>query len=222
MSDFSLWDIYRNLLLALRWTVGLSLIAFIGGGIVGAILLVMRLSHRRWLQTIVVIYVNLFQGTPLLMQLFLTYFGLALFGIDTTPLVAVSLCLTLYASAYLTDIWRGSVESISKQQWEASASLALSFGEQLRYVILPQAVRVAIAPTVGFMVQAVKATALASVIGFVELTRSGQIIANATFSPFLVYGSVALLYFILCFPLSLWSRYLEKQVMRGADNHDRN
>jgi len=221
MSDFSLWDIYRNLLLALRWTVGLSLIAFIGGGIVGAILLVMRLSHRRWLQTIVVIYVNLFQGTPLLMQLFLTYFGLALFGIDTTPLVAASLCLTLYASAYLTDIWRGSVESISKQQWEASASLALSFGEQLRYVILPQAVRVAIAPTVGFMVQALKATALASVIGFVELTRSGQIIANATFSPFLVYGSVALLYFILCFPLSLWSRYLEKQVMRGADNHDR-
>jgi len=221
MSDFSLWDIYRNLLLALRWTVGLSLIAFIGGGIVGAILLIMRLSHRRWLQTIVVIYVNLFQGTPLLMQLFLTYFGLALFGIDTTPLVAASLCLTLYASAYLTDIWRGSVESISKQQWEASASLALSFGEQLRYVILPQAVRVAIAPTVGFMVQAVKATALASVIGFVELTRSGQIIANATFSPFLVYGSVALLYFILCFPLSLWSRYLEKQVMRGADNHDR-
>ena len=221
MSDFSLWDIYRNLLLALRWTVGLSLIAFIGGGVVGVILLVMRLSHRRWLQTIVVIYVNLFQGTPLLMQLFLTYFGLALFGIDTTPLVAASLCLTLYASAYLTDIWRGSVESISKQQWEASASLALSFGEQLRYVILPQAVRVAIAPTVGFMVQAVKATALASVIGFVELTRSGQIIANATFSPFLVYGSVALLYFILCFPLSLWSRYLEKQVMRGADNHDR-
>lgn len=221
MSDFSLWDIYRNLLLALRWTAGLSLIAFIGGGIVGSILLVMRLSHRRWLRSIVVVYVNLFQGTPLLMQLFLTYFGLALFGIDTTPLVAASLCLTLYASAYLTDIWRGSVESISKQQWEASASLALSFGEQLRYVILPQAVRVAIAPTVGFMVQAVKATALASVIGFVELTRSGQIISNATFSPFLVYGSVALLYFILCFPLSLWSRHLEKHLMHGADNYDR-
>lgn len=220
MSDFSLWDIYRNLLLALRWTVGLSLIAFIGGGIVGGILLVMRLSHRRWLQILAVIYVNLFQGTPLLMQLFLTYFGLALFGIETTPLFAASLCLTLYASAYLSDIWRGSVESISRQQWEASASLALSFGEQLRYVILPQAVRVAIAPTVGFMVQAVKATALASVIGFVELTRSGQIISNATLSPFLVYGSVAVLYFVLCFPLSLWSRYLEKRIMRGAESHD--
>ena len=220
MSDFSLWDIYRNLLLAARWTVGLSLIAFIGGGLVGGVILLLRLSHRRWVQWIAILYVNIFQGTPLLMQLFLTYFGLPLLGIDTSPLFAASLCLTLYASAYLADIWRGCVASIPHQQWEASASLALSFGEQLRYVILPQAVRVAIAPTVGFMVQAVKATALASVIGFVELTRTGQIIANATFSPFLVYGSVALLYFVLCFPLSWWSRSLEKHAMRGADSHD--
>lgn len=220
MSDFTLWDIFRNLLLALRWTVGLSAIAFVGGGIVGAVLLVMRLSHRRWLQWLVILYVHLFQGTPLLMQLFLTYFGLALFGINTTPLFAAGLCLTLYASAFLTDIWRGSVESIPRQQWEASASLALSFGEQLRYVILPQSFRLAVAPTVGFLVQAVKATALASVIGFVELTRAGQIISNATFAPFLVYGSVAVLYFILCFPLSWWSRYLEKQFTPGADRHD--
>ncbi|WP_203521712.1 amino acid ABC transporter permease [Sodalis ligni] len=220
MSDFTLWDIFRNLLLALRWTVGLSAIAFVGGGIVGALLLIMRLSHRRWLQWLVILYVNLFQGTPLLMQLFLTYFGLALFGINTTPLFAASICLTLYASAYLTDIWRGSVESIPRQQWEASASLALSFGEQLRYVILPQSFRLALAPTVGFLVQAIKATALASVIGFVELTRSGQIISNATFSPFLVYGSVALLYFVLCFPLSWWSRHLEKQLTRGANRHE--
>ncbi|QWA13323.1 amino acid ABC transporter permease [Sodalis ligni] len=220
MSDFTLWDIFRNLLLALRWTVGLSAIAFVGGGIVGALLLIMRLSHRRWLQWLVILSVNLFQGTPLLMPLFLTYFGLALSGINTTPLFAASICLTLYASAYLTDIWRGSVESIPRQQWEASASLALSFGEQLRYVILPQSFRLALAPTVGFLVQAIKATALASVIGFVELTRSGQIISNATFSPFLVYGSVALLYFVLCFPLSWWSRHLEKQLTRGANRHE--
>ncbi|MEQ9862989.1 amino acid ABC transporter permease [Pectobacterium cacticida] len=220
MSDFTLWDIYRNLLLALRWTVGLSAIAFIGGGIVGGILLVLRLSKRAWLQRFVVLYINLFQGTPLLLQLFLTYFGLGLFGIETSPLFAASICLTLYASAFLTEIWRGSVNAIARQQWEAAASLALSFGEQLRYVILPQALRIAIAPTVGFMVQAVKATALASVIGFVELTRSGQIIANATFSPFLVYGSVAILYFILCFPLSWWSRHLEKRLNRGGQRHD--
>ncbi len=220
MSDFTLWDIFRNLLLALRWTLGLSAIAFVGGGIVGAILLIMRLSRRRWLRWLVILYVNVFQGTPLLMQLFLTYFGLALFGINTTPLLAASICLTLYASAFLAEIWRGSVESIPRQQWEASASLALSFGEQLRYVILPQSFRLALAPTVGFLVQAVKSTALASVIGFVELTRSGQIISNATFSPFLVYGSVALLYFLLCFPLSWWSRHLEQQLTRGADRHE--
>ncbi|RLM28100.1 amino acid ABC transporter permease [Brenneria alni] len=220
MSDFSLWDIYRNLLLALRWTVGLSAIAFIGGGIVGGILLVWRLSCGVWTQRLVAAYVNLFQGTPLLMQLFLTYFGLGLLGIETPPLFAASLCLTLYASAFLTEIWRGSVAAIPRQQWEAATSLALSFSEQLRYVILPQAMRLAIAPTVGFMVQAVKATALASVIGFVELTRSGQIISNATFAPFLVYGSVALLYFILCFPLSLWSRHLEKHLTRGSTGHD--
>lgn len=217
MSDFSLWDIYRNLLLALRWTIGLSAIAFVGGGVVGGLLLVLRLSGWRTAGYFVRGYVQLFQGTPLLLQLFLVYFGLAIIGINTSPLFTASLCLTLYASAYLTEIWRGSVEAIPRQQWEAAQSLALNFREQLRYIILPQALRVSIAPTVGFLVQAIKNTALASVIGFVELTRSGQIIANATFSPFLVYGSVALFYFFLCFPLSMWSRHLEQRLSRRTN-----
>ncbi|AKH20638.1 amino acid ABC transporter permease [Sedimenticola thiotaurini] len=216
MIDFSLWDIYRNLLLALRWTIGLSAIAFIGGGVVGGILLILRLSSSRVANFFVRTYVQLFQGTPLLLQLFLVYFGLPMIGIDTSPLLTACLCLTLYASAYLTEIWRGSVESIPRQQWEAAQSLALNFREQLRHIILPQALRIAIAPTVGFLVQAIKNTALASVIGFVELTRSGQIISNATFSPFLVYGSVALFYFFLCFPLSMWSRHLEQRLSRRA------
>lgn len=217
MSDFSLWDIYRNLLLALRWTVGLSAIAFIGGGVVGGLLLVLRLSGSRIAGYFVRGYVQLFQGTPLLLQLFLVYFGLAIVGINTSPLFTASFCLTLYASAYLTEIWRGSVEAIPRQQWEAAQSLALNFREQLRYIILPQALRVAIAPTVGFLVQAIKNTALASVIGFVELTRAGQIISNATFSPFLIYGSVALFYFFLCFPLSIWSRHLEQRLSRRTN-----
>lgn len=217
MSDFSLWDIYRNLLLAPRWTVGLSAIAFIGGGVVGGLLLVLRLSGSRIASYFVRGYVQLFQGTPLLLQLFLVYFGLAIAGINTSPLFTASFCLTLYASAYLTEIWRGSVEAIPRQQWEAAQSLALNFREQLRYIILPQALRVAIAPTVGFLVQAIKNTALASVIGFVELTRAGQIISNATFSPFLIYGSVALFYFFLCFPLSIWSRHLEQRLSRRTN-----
>lgn len=214
MFEFTLWDIARNLLLAMRWTIGLSLIAFIGGGVLGALLVVVRLTGNRFMRGLVMLYVQLFQGTPLLLQLFLVYFGLSMFGIETTPLVAASVCLTLYASAYLTEIWRGGIESIERGQWEASSSLALSFGEQMRYVILPQAVRVGIAPTVGFMVQVVKATALTSVIGFVEMTRAGQIITNATFQPFFIYGSVALMYFALCFPLSWYSRVLEQKLRR--------
>ena len=212
MVEFSLWDILRNLLLALRWTVVLSLIAFVGGGVVGALLLFLRLSGGRLAERLIGLYVQLFQGTPLLMQLFLAYFGIALFGIEVSAWTAASVALTLYTSAFLTEIWRGCVAAIPKGQWEASGSLALSFGEQMRHVILPQATRIAIAPTVGFLVQVIKGTALASVIGFVELTKAGSMISNATFKPFVVFSCVALLYFALCFPVSLYAKNLERKI----------
>jgi len=211
MSDFSIWDILRNLLMALRWTVVLSLIAFVGGGAVGALLLFLRLSGGRAAERLIGFYVQVFQGTPLLMQLFLAYFGIALFGIDVSAWTAASVALTLYTSAFLTEIWRGCVASIPKGQWEAAGSLAMSFGEQMRHVILPQAVRIAVAPTVGFLVQVIKGTALASVIGFVELTKAGSMISNATFKPFVVFSCVALLYFVLCFPVSLYAKNLERK-----------
>ena len=212
MVDFSLWDILRNLLLAARWTIVLSLIAFVGGGLIGLLLLVLRTIPSRLLQRLVAGYVQLFQGTPLLMQLFLAYFGLALFGFDTSAWFAAAAALTLYSSAFLVEIWHGCVRSVPKGQWEAAQSLALSFGEQLRHIILPQAARVAVAPTVGFLVQVVKGTALASVIGFVELTKAGTLITNATFQPFLVYSLVALLYFAICYPISAYSRVLERKL----------
>lgn len=209
MVEFTLWDIVRNLLLALRWTVALSAIAFAGGGLVGGLLLTLRLGLGSGTRRVISLYVQLFQGTPLLMQLFLAYFGLALLGLEVSAWTAAALALTLYTSAYLVEIWRGCVEAVPRGQWEAAKSLALSFGEQLRHVILPQAFRLAIAPTVGFLVQVVKGTALASVIGFVELTKAGSMIANASFKPFLVFGCVALLYFALCFPISLFAQHLE-------------
>ncbi len=212
MIEFSLWDIVRNLLLALRWTVVLSFIAFIGGGLVGGLLLFLRLSGGPLAERLIGLYVQLFQGTPLLMQLFLAYFGIALLGIEVSAWTAASVALTLYTSAFLTEIWRGCVAAIPKGQWEASGSLALSFGEQMRHVILPQAKRIAIAPTVGFLVQVIKGTALASVIGFVELTKAGSMISNATFKPFVVFSCVALLYFALCFPVSLYAKNLERKI----------
>ncbi|HEY6135978.1 MAG TPA: amino acid ABC transporter permease [Rubrivivax sp.] len=215
MVEFSLWDILRNLLLAARWTVALSMIAFIGGGLVGMALLLSRLARVPGAQRGVAAYVQLFQGTPLLMQLFLAYFGLALFGIQVSAWVAAGVALTLYASAFLTEIWRGCVNAIPKGQWEAADSLALSFGEKMRHVVGPQALRIAVAPTVGFLVQVIKGTALASVIGFIELTKAGTMISNATFKPFIVYACVALMYFALCWPVSAYSRRLERSFRNG-------
>jgi polar amino acid transport system permease protein len=207
MIEFSLWDIFSNLLLAARWTVALSLVAFIGGGLIGLTLLVLRLTGKPVLVRSINTYTQIFQGTPLLMQLFLLYFGIGLLGIDTSAWVSASVALTLYTSAYLAEIWRGCVESIPRGQWEASKSLAMSFGQLLTHVILPQALKIAVPPTVGFLVQVVKGTALASVVGFVELTKAGGMIANVTFAPLL-----ALVYFALCFPISLYARFLERKL----------
>ena len=212
MADFSLWDIARNLLLAARWTGALSLIAFVGGGLIGLLLVTLRLSKLPGMVALVTAFVQVFQGVPLLVQLFLAYYGLGLLGINTSPWVAAGAGLTLYTSAFLAEIWRGCVESIPRGQWEASASLALNFHEQLRYVIAPQALRIAVPPTVGFLVQVIKGTALASVIGFMELTKVGKTIANATFSPFLVFSCVAILYFLLCYPVSRYAKRLERKI----------
>lgn len=211
MIDFSNWDLLRNLLLATRWTIALSLTAFVGGALVGLLLMAMRLSGRSALQYVVRGYVELFQGTPLLMQLFLVFFGLSMLGIDISAWAAAAIALTCFTSAFLTEIWRGCIDTLPKGQWEASRCLGLSFTQTLTRVILPQAVRVALAPTIGFSVQVVKGTALASIIGFVELTKAGTMLNNATFEPFKIFAMVALIYFALCYPLSLASQKLEKK-----------
>lgn len=212
MIEFTLWDIVRNLLLAARWTIALSLTAFVLGGLTGLVVLFARVSKSKALRWAAVGFIELFQGTPLLMLLFLVFFGLPLVGIDTSPWMAAALGLTLWTAAFLAEIWRGCVESIPRGQWEASASLAMGYVQQMRYVILPQALRVTIAPTVGFSVQVVKGTALASIIGFIELSKASTMITNATFKPFTVYAVTALTYFALCWPLSAWSRRLERKL----------
>ncbi|HDL6514517.1 TPA: amino acid ABC transporter permease [Yersinia enterocolitica] len=215
---FTDWDIIRNLLLAVRWTLLLSLTAFLGGTLVTLPLMLMRLSRWRWMTRFVRGYTELFQGTPLLMQLFLAFFGLALLGIDVSPWAAAAMALTLFTSAFLVDIWCGSIDALPKGQWEASRCLGLSFSQTLFRVIAPQATRIAIAPTVGFSVQVIKGTALASIIGFVELTKAGTMLNNVTYQPFKVFGLVALGYFLMCYPLLRYSHYLEKK-FHAADHH---
>src|SRR5882672_4070142 len=192
MRYFSFND-FLFILEATRWTVLLSLLAFVLGGLLGGVIAILRISRFAPVRLAAAGYVQLFQGTPLLMQLFLIYYGLSLFGLRLDAWTAVTIAYTIYAAAFLGDIWRGCIQAIPKEQWEASRALALGY--------LPQALRIAIPPTVGFLVQLVKATAVASIIGFVELTRAGQLMTNATFQPMLVYPIVAVLYFALCWPL---------------------
>lgn len=212
MIEFSTWDILRNLLLAARWTVVLALVTFVTGTALGLIVLMMRSSRNKMLQRAAWAYIELFQGTPLLMQLFLAFFGMSLAGVDVPAWLAAGVALTLWSAAFLAEIWRGCVDSIARGQWEASASLAMGYVHQMRYVILPQALRVAVAPTVGFSVQIVKSTALTSIIGFTELSKASTIITNVTFQPFTVYAYAALFYFALCWPLSRLSLRLERKL----------
>ncbi|WGD30183.1 amino acid ABC transporter permease [Ancylobacter sp. WKF20] len=201
---------------AALWTLGLSAIAFIGGGLVGFTVALMRISSNRVLRYAAIGYIQIVQGTPLLILLFLIYFGIAIVGFQEVPaLFAAGLGLTIYASGFLAEIWRGCLQSVPKTQWEAAECLALTPWQRMTRVILPQAMRIATPPTVGFLVQIVKNTSLASVVGFVELAQAGKLINNSIFEPFTVFMVVAAIYFAICFPLSTWSRRLERKLNVG-------
>ncbi len=197
------------------WTIFLTLASMIVGGALGAVIAIARVSLNPLLRWTALVYIQVIQGIPVLMVLFLSYYGLPLFGIRPPPLLAAVLSMSIYVSAYLGEIWRGALQSVPYQQWEASTALALTRPQQFRYIIVPQAVRIALAPTIGFVVQLVKNTSVASIIGFVELARAGQLVNSATFQPFKVFGIVALIYFLICYPLSQLSRHLERTLHAG-------
>lgn len=200
------------LLQATGWTLLLSVIALVGGSIGGALITLMRVSLFRPVRWIAQSYIYVVQGTPLLVLLFIAYFGLSYLGLELPAIVAAAFGFTLWTSAFLGEIWRGSIQSVGNGQWEGSAALGLSWPQTMRYVVVPQAIRVAIPPTVGFSVQVVKNTALASIVGFIELTRAGQIVASATFQPLQVYVTVAAIYFVMCSALSYASRVIDRRM----------
>ncbi|WP_029004430.1 amino acid ABC transporter permease [Azorhizobium doebereinerae] len=199
----------------LLWTVILSALAFALGGVAAFGVMLLRISRFRAVRLGAFVVVQIIQGIPLLVILFAVYFGLGIFGIQVPPLAAAGIAMMIYSAAFLAEIWRGCVEAVPRTQFEAAECLALTRWEALTKVILPQALRLATPPTVGFMVQVVKSTSLASVVGFVELTRAAQIINNSTFQPFLVFGIAGALYFAVCWPLSAWSRVLERKLHVG-------
>lgn len=205
-----------QLIAATQFTIYLSLIAFAGGGLVGALVALARILPSKIARGMATGYIWFFQSAPLLMLLFLFGLGVPrLFGANINVWIAASLALTLYSSAYLAEVWRGALESIDDGQWEGARALGLTFGPTLWKVIIPQAVRVSLAPTVGFMVQIIKGTSLAYIIGFSDLMNVGKRWANAPVEgtePFIIYPLMALIYFALCFPLSRLALALEKRL----------
>lgn len=209
------WPDVVFLLEAARWTVALSLIAFAGGALGGLAVALARSADGGWPRVLSTGFIRLFQGTPLLLQLFLIFFGAPVLGWDINPWVAAAVALVLNTSAFLGEIWRGCIQAIPRGQREAADALGLSYRARMRDVILPQAARIALPPTVGYLVQVIKGTSLAAIIGFTEVTRAGQIVNNATFQPLTVFGVVAAIYFALCWPLSLLAARLERRRARA-------
>ena len=204
------------LLLATRWTILLALITFVGGGVLGLVIAAARVAPARPLRWLAIGYIQFFMGTPILIQLFMIYYGSSFLGYRPDVWVAAALTFCLNAGAFFGEIFRGSIEAIPKGQWEASTALGFRFVRTLRLVILPQAVRLMLPPTVGFMVQIVKTTSVASLIGLTELARAATQVNTITFQPVMVFGTVSLIYFALCWPLSLYAAYLERRFAVGV------
>lgn len=215
LRSFGLNDLIF-LLESLRWTLVLTAIALTFGSIAGLVIALLRVSQLRVLRILSGLYIQIIQGSPVLMILFLSYYGLSLMGFQLPAIVAASISMSVYVSGYLGEIWRGCIQSVAKPQWEASESLGMTRYQQFRHIILPQAMRIALPPTTGFAVQVVKNTSITSIIGFVELSRAGQLINNSTFQPFRVFLTVAAIYFAVCYPLSRLSGWLERKLHVGS------
>ncbi len=195
-------------------TVLLSVLTFIFASFAGLAIALLRVSDNPVARWGAFTYIQIIQGTPLLVLMGICFYGPTIFGYaSVSALMAAVVALTIQSSAFLGEIWRGCIESVPKNQWEAAECLGLNRTQRMFKVILPQALRISVPPTVGFMVQIVKNTSIASlVIGFAELSYNAKILNNATFQPFLYFGLAAVLYFLICYPLSRLSLKLERKL----------
>jgi polar amino acid transport system permease protein len=181
------------------------------GTLLGIIVGVLLTTKIILIKALFRIYVELFRGCPLLVQLFMVYFGLPHIGLNVDLATATVLVFTLYSGAYVAEIVRQGIESISKGQWEAAQSLGLGYFQIMIRIIFPQTIKIVLAPLIGFYIGMIKDTSLASIIGYSELVKKSQTIMNMTTRPFETYILVGLCYFIVCYPLSKLVKYIEKR-----------
>jgi polar amino acid transport system permease protein len=213
MDFSSVWQYKLLLWQGFIVTAEISLMAIIAGTIIGLLAGLTQRSRFLLIKAPVKVYIEIFRGSPLLMQLFFFYFGLSYLNVPITAFQAVFVVFALNSGAFIAEIVRSGLEAVSKGQYEAAESLGLSYGTMMRKVILPQAMKVSLPPLVGFYIGMIKDTSIASIIGYVELMKQGQAIANMnSASIFQVYLAVAAIYFIICYPLSSFVNWMERRV----------
>lgn len=196
-------------------TIELSVLSMAFGLVLGLITAVARLSRSRVLRIISTAYVEIIRGTPLLVQLFIAYYGLPSYGIRLEPFMAGFLTLGIHYGAYLSEVYRAGILSIDKGQWEAAASIGMSRTMVLRDVVLPQAVRTILPPIGNYFISMLKDSALASTITVHELLRAGQLRVAITFRAMDIYLMVAAIYLCISYPFSILLRKLEERSSRG-------
>ena len=212
MTGFATVMNYWQLLLSgLIITAKLSVVSVICSTLLGVIVGVLFTFQHKAVRFVLRVYVEIFRGCPVLMQLFMGYFGIAYLGIDIDIFTATAVVFTLYGGAYIAEIVRSGIESIPKGQWEAAECVGLSRLNVLRDVILPQSFKVSLPPLIGFHLGMIKDTSIASIIGYSELLREGKTIMNITGFPFETYLIVALIYFVICYPLSKFVSSMERR-----------
>ncbi|WP_159888496.1 amino acid ABC transporter permease [Paenibacillus puerhi] len=211
--DFSVIYEYRYLLWSgFTVTCKLSVTAILLGTLAGMVISMARTSRISWLKVPLTAYVQLFRGSPLLIQLFMFYFGLSYIGVNIDIFEATALVFTLYSSAYISEIIRAGIDSIPKGQFEAAKALGFSYVLLMGKVILPQTLKVSLPPLIGFFITLIKDTSIASVVGYAELLHEGKAIMNVSGKPFEILLFISLVYFVICYPLSLFTTWMERRI----------
>lgn len=213
------WDLVRSSLGPLldgllRGTLPLTAVSFALGLALALVVALMRLSGRRLVSAVARAYVSVIRGTPLLLQLFIIFFGLPSLGITLDPWPSAIIGLSLNVGAYASEAVRGAILAVPRGQWEAAMTVGMGRVTTLRRVVLPQAARIAVPSLSNTLISLVKDTSLVSVVLVTELLREAQIIAGQTFEYFTLYSVAAVYYWVVCFLLSIGQARLETRLSR--------
>ena len=215
----SAWELARSAagpmaLAAIKATIPLTVISFVVGLAIALVVALMRLSTVPVVPQVARVYISLIRGTPLLVQLFLIFYGLPAIGLTFNPYTAAVIAFSLNVGGYAAEVIRAAILSVPKGQWEAASTIGMGYSTTLRRVILPQAARMAVPPLSNTLISLVKDTSLASVVLVTELTRVAQVAAGASFQFLPLYALAALYYWVVCLVLAFGQHRLEHRLER--------